>query len=193
MPQKERLPPGQRWITGFPVRTVEQMPEPFDPKTWTLVIDGEVEKPITLSYAQLQALPVTTQISSAHCVEGWSIPDIKWEGVLFKEVVNLVQPKPTATFVLFSAEHEYTSGINLDIAMEDDVMLAWNRNDEPLPVEDGYPLRLIVPRLYYWKSVKWVRRISFLKEVVLGYWEKRGYHQGADPWLNQRYASDRRR
>jgi DMSO/TMAO reductase YedYZ molybdopterin-dependent catalytic subunit len=185
---KPRLPPGQRWITGFPIRTVERMPQTFDPKTWTLAIDGEVENPTILSYAELQALPVSTQMSDQHCVEGWSIPDIKYEGVLFKEVAKLVKPKKTAKFVLFYAEHEYTSGIDLDIAMEDNVMLAWNRNDEPLPVEDGYPLRLVVPRLYYWKSVKWVRRISFLTEVVLGFWEKRGYHQGADPWLNQRYA-----
>jgi DMSO/TMAO reductase YedYZ molybdopterin-dependent catalytic subunit len=188
MPQKPRLPPGQRWITGFPTRTVERSPEPFDPKTWTLTVDGEVANPTVFSYTKLQALPITTQISDAHCVESWSIPDIKWEGVLFKEIAQLVKPKPSAKFVLFHAEHEYTSGINLDIALEDNVILAWNRNDEPLPVEDGFPLRLVVPRLYYWKSVKWVRRISFLKEVVLGYWEKRGYHQDADPWLNQRYA-----
>ncbi len=90
--------------------------------------------------------------------------------------------------MLFHAEHEYTSAIALDVVMEDDVILAWNRNDEPLRVEDGWPLRLVIPRLYAYKSVKWVRRITFLKEVELGFWEKRGYHQEADPWLNQRFA-----
>ncbi|MFX1563348.1 MAG: molybdopterin-dependent oxidoreductase [Promethearchaeota archaeon] len=188
MSQKPRLPPGQRWITKFPIRTAEKMPEPFDPDTWTITVDGEVEKPHVFSYKEIQSLPVTTQVSNAHCVEGWSIPDIKWEGVLFKEVAKIVKPKSTAKFVLFHSEHEYTSGIDLEVAMEDDVILAWNRNDEPLPVDDGYPLRLVVPRLYYWKSVKWVRRISFLTKVVLGFWEKRGYHQGADPWLSQRFA-----
>ncbi len=188
MSRKPRLPPGQRWITGFPVRTAERMPEPFNPETWTLIVNGEVNNPHIFSYEELKAFPVTTQLSDFHCVEAWSVPDNKWEGVLFKEIAKIVKPKPSATFVLFHAEHEYTSGIDLEIAMEDDVILAWNRNDEPLRVEDGWPLRLVVPRLYAWKSVKWVRRISFLTEAVLGFWEKRGYHQGADPWLEQRFA-----
>ncbi len=189
MSRKPRLPPGQRWVTGFPIRTAERMPEPFDPETWSLTVDGEVNNPHVFSYNELQALPVTTQLSDAHCVESWSIPDIKWEGVLFKEVAKIVAPKSSAKFVMFYAEHEYRSGIDLEVALEDDVMLAWGRNGEPLPVNDGYPLRLVVPRLYYWKSVKWVRRISFLTEVVLGFWEKRGYHQDADPWLEQRFAN----
>jgi DMSO/TMAO reductase YedYZ molybdopterin-dependent catalytic subunit len=189
MSHKPRLPPGQRWITGFPVRTAERMPEPFNPETWTLTVDGEVENPHVFSYEEFRALPATTQLSDFHCVETWSVPDNKWEGVQFKEIAKIVKPKPSATFVLFHAKREYTTGINLDVAMEDDVLLAWNRNDEPLRIEDGWPVRLIVPRLYAWKSVKWVCRISFLKDVVLGFWEKRGYHQGADPWLSQRFAN----
>ncbi len=189
MSHKPRLPPGQRWITGFLVRTAEPMPEPFDPNSWTLTVDGEVENPHVFSYNEFRALPVTTQLSDFHCVETWSVPDNKWEGVQFKEIAKIVKPKPSATFVLFHAEHEYTSGIDLDVSMEEDVLLAWNRNDEPLRVEDGWPVRLVVPRLYAWKSVKWVRRISFLTEVVLGYWEQRGYHQGADPWLCQRFSN----
>ncbi len=188
MSHKPRLPPGQRWITGFPVRNVERMPDSFDPNTWTLTVDGKIEKPHIFSYEELRALPVSTQISDFHCVEGWSVPDNKWEGVLFKEIAKHVKPKLSARFVLFHAEHEYSSAIALDVAMENDVILAWNRNDEPLRIEDGGPLRLIVPRLYAWKSVKWVRRIAFLEEVELGFWEKRGYHQDADPWLNQRFA-----
>jgi len=119
------------------------------------------------------------------------VPDNKWEGVLFREIAKRTKPKPSARFVLFGAEHEYTSAIPLSVALEDDVILAWNRNGEPLSVDDGWPVRLIVPRLYAYKSVKWVRRITFLKEVQLGYWEQRGYHQDADPWLNQRRAPRR--
>lgn len=185
---KPRLPPGQRWITGFPVRTVEQMPDPFDPDTWTLTVEGEIATPHMFSHKEFRTLPVTTQLSDFHCVEGWSVPDNKWEGVLFQEIAKRVEPKPSAKFVLFHAEHEYTTAISLEVALEDDVILAWNRNDEPLRVEDGWPLRLVVPRLYAWKSVKWVRRITFIKDVELGYWEKRGYHQDADPWLSQRFA-----
>lgn len=191
MSKKPRLPPGQRWITGFPVRTVERMPKPFDPKTWTLTIDGEIENPLVLSYEEFKALPVITQVSDFHCVEGWSVPDNKWEGVLFKEIANHVKPNPSVQCVLFHAEHEYTSAIPLTIAMEDDVILAWNRNDQPLRVEDGWPVRLIVPSLYAFKSVKWVRRITFLKNLELGYWESRGYHQEADPWKNQRFVQQR--
>jgi DMSO/TMAO reductase YedYZ molybdopterin-dependent catalytic subunit len=119
------------------------------------------------------------------------VPDNTWEGVLFKEIAKRVKPKPSARFVLFHAEHEYTSAIPLSVALEDDVILAWNRNGAPLSVDDGWPLRLIIPRLYAYKSVKWVRRITFLKEVKLGYWEERGYHQDADPWLSQRRAARR--
>lgn len=188
MSRKLRLPPGQHWITGFPVRTVERMPEPFDPDTWTLTIDGEVKNPQVISYEEFRALPVTTQLSDFHCVEGWSVPDNKWEGVRFQEIAKRVEPKPSVKFVLFHAKHEYTSAISMDAAMEDDVILAWNRNEEPLRVEDGWPLRLVVPKLYAYKSVKWVRRITFITDVELGYWEKRGYHQDADPWLSQRFA-----
>ncbi|MFX0167926.1 MAG: molybdopterin-dependent oxidoreductase [Candidatus Hodarchaeota archaeon] len=188
MPQKPRLPPGQHWITGFPVRSAEPMPESFDPNTWTLTVDGEVENPTVFSFKEFHALPVTTQISDFHCVESWSVPDNKWEGVLFKELAKRVKPKPSANFVLFHSEGGYTSGIALEVAIEDDVIFAWNRNDEPLKVEDGWPLRVVIPRLYAYKGVKWVRRVSFLEEVVLGFWEKRGYHQDADPWLNQRFA-----
>ena len=188
MSKKSRLPPGQRWITGFPVRTAERMPDPFNPETWNLTVDGEVKTPLVFSYDEFCALPVTTQISDFHCVEGWSVPDNKWEGVLFKEIANRVKPKSSAKYVLFHAEHEYTSAIALDVVMEEDVILAWNRNDEPLHIEDGGPLRLVIPRLYAYKSVKWVRHITFLKDVELGFWEKRGYHQEADPWLSQRFA-----
>ncbi len=190
MPHKPRLPPGQRWITGFPIRTAERKPKPFDPDTWTLTVEGEVKTPIVLSYSELRALPVRIQISDFHCVEGWSVPDNKWEGVQFREIAQRVTPKPSAKYVLFHAEHKYTSAIPLTVVMEDDVILAWNRNDTPLRVEEGWPLRLIIPRLYAWKSVKWVRRITFLQNLELGYWEKRGYHQDADPWLSQRFARD---
>lgn len=190
MPEKPRLPPGQRWITGFPVRTVERKPDSFDPQTWTLIINGAVANPIVLSYDEFHALPVTTQISDFHCVEGWSVPDNKWEGVLFKDIAHHVQPKPAAKYALFQAEHEYTSAIALKILMENDVILAWNRNNEPLRVEDGWPVRLVIPRLYAYKSVKWIRRITFLTNLELGYWEKRGYHQDADPWLSQRFARE---
>lgn len=189
MVKKSRLPPGQRWITGFPVRTAERMPAPFDPKTWTLVVEGEVECPLALSYADFRALPATIQSSDFHCVEGWSVPDNKWEGVLFKEITKRAKPKLSAKYVLFQAEHDYTSAISLEVALENDVILAWNRNGEPLRVDDGWPVRLIIPRLYAYKSVKWVRRITFLNKLELGYWERRGYHQNADPWQNQRFAS----
>lgn len=187
MTEKPRLPPGQRWITGFPVRTAERMPDSFDPETWTLTIDGEVSKPLVLSYEELHELPITTLTSDFHCVEGWSVKDNQWEGVLFKEIANLVKSKPSVKYVLFHAEHEYTSAIALPVLMEEDVILAWNRNGEPMRTEDGWPLRLIIPRLYAYKSVKWVRRVTFLEDLELGYWEKRGYHQDADPWQSQRF------
>ncbi len=188
MTEKPRLPPGQRWITGFPVRTAERMPDSFDPKTWTLTIEGEVSKPLVLSYEELHALPITIQTSDFHCVEGWSVKDNQWEGVLFKEITNLVKPKSSAKYVLFHAEHGYTSAIALPVLMEEDVILAWNRNGEPMRAEDGWPLRLIIPRLYAYKGVKWVLRITFLEDLELGFWEKRGYHQDADPWQSQRFA-----
>ncbi|MFX1476406.1 MAG: molybdopterin-dependent oxidoreductase [Promethearchaeota archaeon] len=186
MPKNPRLPPGQRWISEFPVRTVERSPPVFNPDTWTLTIDGEVDTPLTLSYAELRALPTTTQTSDFHCVEGWSVPDNRWEGIRLNVLAARVRPRPHALYVTFHAEHGYASGIPLEMALADDVLLAWSRNGTNLSVDDGWPLRLVVPRLYAYKSVKWVRRITFTQDVELGYWEQRGFHQEADPWREQR-------
>lgn len=186
--RKPRLPPGQHWISEFPVRTIEPPPAPFNLQTWTLTIDGEVRTPLTLSYAELRALPFTAQTSDFHCVEGWSVPDNLWEGIRFNTLAALVNPRSSAQYVTFYAEHEYSSSTPLSVALEDDVILAWSRNGILLSVDDGWPLRLVVPRLYAYKSVKWVRRITFTQNVELGYWEQRGFHQEADPWREQRQS-----
>ncbi len=167
---------------------MERQPAPFNPLTWTLVIDGEVDTPTTLSYKELRALPTSKVTSDFHCVEGWSVPDNVWEGVLFTTLALQVEPKPSARYVTFHAEHEYASSISLPTALEGDVILAWSRNGTLLSVDDGGPLRLVVPCLYAYKSVKWVRRITFTRNVELGYWEQRGFHQEADPWREQRQS-----
>ena len=188
MSKKSRLPPGQRWINGFPVRTAEPMPEPFNPETWNLTVDGEVKTPLVFSYNEFRALPVTTQISDFHCVEGWSVPDNKWEGVAFKKITKLAKPKPNAKFVTIECYGGYSTSLPLEELMNEDVLFAYKHEDRELEPVHGGPVRLVVPKKYAYKSAKWVHKVKFTKTQELGFWEKRGYSNTADPWKEERYS-----
>jgi len=181
-----RLPPGQRVVEKMLTRHIGTIPK-FDPKAWSLKIYGLVEEPQTLTWKEFLELPKAKSISDFHCVEGWSVLGNKWEGVLFKEVVNIAKPKKEAKYVTFECDDGYTTSLSLSELLENDVLLAYKLNDENLKPESGGPLRLIVPKKYAYKSAMWVRRIKFTFEKELGYWEKRGYSHTADPWKEDRY------
>jgi DMSO/TMAO reductase YedYZ molybdopterin-dependent catalytic subunit len=182
-----RVPPGQRVTEKFPVLHYGSIPK-FDPQTWDFRISGLVEESLALPYDEFLALPNVRIVADIHCVTGWSKLDTVWEGVPFLEVVKLVQIKSEARFVLVHCEQGFTTNLPLEVLMDDDVLFAYRYDDAPLAPEHGYPLRLVVPKKYFWKSAKWVRGLEFMARDRLGFWEVRGYHNNADPWKEERYA-----
>lgn len=186
-----RLPPGQHWASGFPVLDLGIHPTiPVD--QWRLEILGHVEKAVALDWAALSALPQIEVVDDFHCVTTWSVMDCHWQGVPFSAILDVVKPLATARHVLFTAYDGYTTNVDIEHIVDERVMLATRWNGKPLTREHGAPLRVILPRLYAWKGAKWVRRIEFLADEELGYWEKRGYSNTADPWTNDRFAHEDR-
>jgi DMSO/TMAO reductase YedYZ molybdopterin-dependent catalytic subunit len=149
---------------------------------------GLVEKELSLTYDQVLLLPPKRIVVDIHCVTGWSKFDTVWEGAPFRTVAEMAGVLAEAGFVMFHSDPDYTTSVSLDTAMDNDVILAWRYGDLPLTPEHGYPLRSLVPKKYFWKSAKWLRGIEFMAKDRLGFWERNGYHNGADPWLEQRYS-----
>jgi len=181
----DRLPPGQVKTDKFPILHLDGIPA-FDPKTWRLRVKGEVAKPLELTYDEVLALPHTANTSDFHCVTRWSRFDNRWEGVLFRDLATLAQVRPVAKFVSIEAEHGYHTNLPLDVAMDDDIILAYRHDGGALSPVHGWPLRLVVPKKYAYKSAKWVRVVRFLTADEPGYWEQRGYSNSADPWREER-------
>jgi DMSO/TMAO reductase YedYZ molybdopterin-dependent catalytic subunit len=182
-----RLPPGQRVVMGWPVLTYGFTPR-IDLDRWRLHLIGAVEREVSLTWDEFMALPQTVVHSDIHCVTGWSKLDNQWEGVLVREVVALCRPRPEAKAVMVHCYGGYTTNLLLTDLLRDDVLLAHKHNGQPLSPEHGWPLRLVVPHLYFWKSAKWVRALEFLTEDRPGFWETYGYHMRGDPWREERYA-----
>lgn len=189
MREAGRLPPGQSLTLKWPVLHVGDVPK-FAPPSWTFSITGLVEQPISLAWPEFSKLPQTTVTADMHCVTRWSRFDVQWEGVLFNEVMKLVRIRQEAKYVMVTAEHGYTSNVPLADLERPTTLFALKENGELLPPEHGYPLRLVVPHLYAWKSVKWVRGLEFLKEDAAGFWEQNGYHLYGDPFREQRFSAD---
>ena len=185
--ERRRIPPNQRVTSKFPVLH-EGPVSKFDPKTWDFVVAGLVKNPVRLTYEEFLRLPKVVSTGDFHCVTGWSKLNNKWEGVAFKTVSDLVEPLKEARYVTVVAEGDYTTGLPLKDLLDDDVLLAYRLDDKLLEPEHGGPLRLVVPKKYAYKSAKWVRKLRFTEEQELGYWEKRGYSNTADPWKEERYA-----
>jgi len=185
----DRLPPGQRWVRGWPVLHEGTVPK-FDPQTWTLRIFGAVENEVTLDWAQFQTLPQTTVTADWHCVTTWSRKDNQWGGVPVTHLLAQARPTRAAAHVLIHCFDEvgYTTNLSLDDFLRPENLFATHHNNTPLPPKHGGPMRLVVHHLYAWKSAKWVSGVEILTEDSRGYWEERGYHNRADPWLEERYS-----
>jgi DMSO/TMAO reductase YedYZ molybdopterin-dependent catalytic subunit len=151
-------------------------------------VHGEVEAPIVLSYAELQALPQTDVTLDIHCVTRWSRFDVPFRGVRWRELASLARPTSAARFAVAHAEHGYTTNVPLAALEDPRALLAWEADGEPLTPEHGWPLRLIVPDRYFWKSAKWLRAIELTAVDRPGFWERYGYHNEADPFREQRYG-----
>lgn len=186
---RHRIPPGQTVTERFPILHEGNVPA-YDLNDWSLRIFGEVEREVTFTFGQLMELPQVTTVCDIHCVTRWSKLDTEWEGVRFSDLLPLLGVKPEAKYVMIHADEDYETNVPLEDLMKDNVLLAHRYNGEPLTDKHGWPLRLIVPHLYFWKSAKWVRGIEFMREDRPGYWERNGFHLYADPFKEQRFSDD---
>lgn len=183
----QRLPPGQREVKNWPVLDLGVQPEiPLD--KWRLFVNGLVDNPQSLTWDEFMALPQSDDVSDIHCVTAWSRFENHWRGVTARDLLAAVRPQPEATHVIFHAYDTYTTNLPLPAFDDDDVLLAHSWEGKPITKEHGGPVRVIVPKLYFWKSAKWVKRIEFVNGDRPGFWEERGYHNEGDPWSEQRYA-----
>jgi len=189
MKRAGRLPPGQSLTLKWPVLHYGSVPR-FDPERWEFRVYGLVESPLALSWREFNSLPRVEVARDFHCVTRWSRFDNHWQGVPVRELLQRSHPKPIATAVMVHAEQGFTANLLLSDLDRDDVLLATHHNGAALTPEHGYPVRLIVPQLYGWKSVKWVRSFEFIERDAPGFWEKNGYHMRGDPWKEQRYSRD---
>jgi len=187
MKEAGRLPPHQALTLKWPVLHYGSVPL-FDPARWDFRVYGLVEQPARWTCREFGMLPRTRSTSDFHCVTRWSRFDNRWQGVAFREILRLVKPKAEAKYVLVHAEQGFTANVPLADLDRDDVLLATHHDGEPLSADHGYPLRLIVPHLYAWKSVKWVRSLEFLDKDAPGFWEQNGYHMYGDPFKEQRFS-----
>jgi DMSO/TMAO reductase YedYZ molybdopterin-dependent catalytic subunit len=185
----DRLPPGQTITDGWPVLHYGSIPR-FNADTWRFHIAGDdyVEEPLSFTWAEFQALPRTDVPCDIHCVTHWSKFDNVFSGVLVTDILKRVRFKKTPAFVMVHSFGGYTTNISYEELTTPDVLLADRHNGEPLTPEHGYPLRLVVPKLYFWKSAKWVRGFEFMDRNRPGFWETYGYHLHGDPWKEERYS-----
>ena len=187
-PRREpRLPPGQVKTEKWPVLHHGQVPH-VDLSTWELVVDGLVGRPQRWTWDEFQKLPRTRVHSDIHCVTRWSRFDNTWDGVSLGEVSRIVSPAAEARFAVLHAEQGFTTNLPLTELLQDDVLLADLHDGKALTPEHGWPLRLVVPRRYFWKSAKWIRRIELVAADAPGFWERNGYHNEADPWREERFS-----
>jgi len=182
-----RLPPGQYLTAKWPVLHAGEVPE-VDIARWTLRVFGEVEQELELSWTELNELPRSSNIQDIHCVTRWSRFDTAFAGVHWRELARLARPKTSARFVVAHAEHGFTSNVPLASLEDDNALLATHADGQPLTPDHGAPLRLVVPGKYFWKSAKWLRGLELGADDQLGFWERYGYHNDADPWKEERYA-----
>ena len=188
-PAEERLPPGQHLVTNWPILDLGTRPQ-VAPDRWQLRVFGAVEESFTWDWKGLLEQPQVEFVSDIHCVTTWSRYDNHWQGVATSHILAMARPRPDVRFVVLHSYDDYTTNLPLADFASEDALLAHAWEGKPLPVEHGGPVRLVVPKLYLWKSAKWIKRIEFVAEDRRGFWEERGYHDRGDPWAEQRYHDE---
>ncbi len=183
----DRLPPGQHLVRDWPVLDLGLQPD-VPLHAWRLDVGGLVETPLSLDWSAFTALPQASFTTDIHCVTTWSRYDNHWQGVSTGELLGRVRPTAEAAFVVLVSYDGYTTNLPLEDFAAEDAILATHWEGEAIPRAHGGPMRLVVPHLYFWKSAKWLRRIEFIAEDRLGFWEERGYHRRGDPWEEERYS-----
>lgn len=187
---EDRVPPGQRLTEGFPVLHYGDVIEYGDLSRWDFKVFGLVEEPVEFSFDEFMNLPRREFVNDIHCVTTWSKLDNVWEGVPVSAVMERVKLKPEAKYVMLHAEQGWTTNLPLEDSLRDTSFFGIKHNGEPLTPEHGYPVRMVVPHLYFWKSAKWLRGIEFMAKDKPGFWERNGYSMYGDPWKEQRYDFD---
>lgn len=196
--QAGRMPPGQSLTQKFPVLHYGPVPD-FNPATWTFKAWGEVEQPLSLTWEEFNRLPRTQVTLDLHCVTRWSKLDTLWEGVALRTLLDegLIHLKPAAAYLMQHAEYGYTVNLPLEVALQENFLLATHFNGQPLEPDHGYPLRGVIGAIagrgelktpYLWKGAKWLRGLEFMSQDRLGFWERGGYHNDADVWKEERFA-----
>ena len=181
---RERIPPGQGVTKGWPLLHIGEVPQ-TPMKDWRVALRGEVERPQELAWDEFLTLPCTRTRADFHCVTGWSTLDNDWEGVRIEELARLAEVRTSARFVRFVDPQGFDTTVPLELALQEG-LLAHRHGGQALEREHGGPVRAVLPSLYGWKSCKWVVALEFLRTEKLGFWEVRGYHNGADPWREER-------
>ena len=185
----ERLPPGQVLTERFPILHEGEVPA-YDLATWSLRLFGTLANPVELTYADLQALPQRQLQCDIHCVTRWSKFDTRWSGVHLQDLLQALDIRPTSSFVMAHADHDYQTNLRLDDLLHPDSLLATHYDGQPLTAQHGWPLRLVVAGRYFWKSAKWLRGLEFTDQEQPGFWERNGFHLHADPFIEQRFSGD---
>ena len=186
-PETERLPPGQHLVRDWPVLDLGQQPDvPLE--RWKLTIGGLVDHPVTLDWKAFMALPQTGLRTDIHCVTTWSRYDNDWLGVATHDLLDLVQPKEDAAYLMLHGYDGYSTNVPLADFAAPTAILAHGWQGKPLARDHGGPMRLVIPHLYFWKSAKWLKGIDFLAADKPGFWEVNGYHRRGDPWAEERYS-----
>ena len=185
-----RLPPGQYDVGGgWPVLTAEATPK-VHLDSWTIRVDGLVDRPTTWTWQQVQQLPRSTYTGDIHCVTTWSKFDVAFSGISVDDLLTAAGPTPEAAFVMAHSSTGYTTNLPLSDVTDGKAWIVWEYGGKPLAREHGGPVRMLVPHLYFWKSAKWITRLTLLDADQQGFWERNGYHDRGDPWLEQRYQGD---
>ena len=185
-----RLPPGQ-YDAGaeWPVLSAESTPS-IKTDNWTFTVDGLVESPVTWTWEQIHALPAARYEGAIHCVTSWSKFGMRFDGVSVDTLLEAARPMPGAAYVMARSHTGYTTNLPLEDVTGGKAWVVWGVNGGPLPDIHGGPARLLVPHLYFWKSAKWVSGLQLMDHDEPGFWERNGYHDHGDPWLEQRYQGD---
>ncbi len=183
----DRIPPGQHQVENWPVLQAGGVRQ-IDPSEWQFTVSGLVENEMRLDYGRFEALEMVYVFSDVHCVTTWSKLGNLWRGVSSRTIIDMANPKSGAAYVIVQAQGGFTTNLTLDDFLEEDVLFALEHDRSPLAAQHGGPVRLVVPRLYFWKSAKWVTGIELTAEDHPGYWESRGYNNHGDPWAEERFS-----
>ncbi|MFN3813837.1 MAG: sulfite oxidase-like oxidoreductase [Aquificaceae bacterium] len=185
--RQDRLPPGQKWIKDLITYDIVNHIPHFDIESYRFRVFGQTENPMNMTYGELLSLPSIQLLADFHCVTHWSVKDILWEGIPTSHIVSLAKPKSNAKFVMVHCLEGYTTNVPVEYLLLEDSILAFKINGQTLPKERGFPIRLVIPQLYAWKSAKYVWGFEFMEMDMPGFWEQRGYNMRGNPWKEERY------